>query len=215
VKIQLEIDISLTPRTKAAIRWVATPLALLLGTAAVAHATIDTTWINPGSPLSASQLKANFQDAETRLAALEASKSTEWAPLSYVPVVQTTGSGTPTVTQFAVSGVSRMVGDTLEIRLLTTASATPSTGGVDYRWTLPSGTSPPPNKLFPGNAVYAGTGVCNVAGVNYDGAVFADNSGKLWLSMANKACAFNDHCLGTLKTGDTCYLHGGELSDWS
>jgi hypothetical protein len=73
MRIQLELDLTVTPRTKRAIKWFAIPFAVLAGSAAIAHAwTADTSWIANGQQLSASKLNAILSEADNRLKALEA-----------------------------------------------------------------------------------------------------------------------------------------------
>jgi hypothetical protein len=64
------LDFHLTQNAKWAIRWGVLPLAVLLGAMAVAHA-YDTSWIASSQPVSAAKLKADLDEAQTRLAALE------------------------------------------------------------------------------------------------------------------------------------------------
>jgi hypothetical protein len=72
MRIELELDLTVTPRTKRAIKWFAIPFAVLAGSAAIAHAwTADTSWIATGGQVSASKLNAILNEADTRLKALE------------------------------------------------------------------------------------------------------------------------------------------------
>lgn len=66
-----------TPRhwTRRTLFYVVTPLALVGITAAVARATMDTTWIVAGQPSSAGKLKTALDDAERRLALLKTSSA--------------------------------------------------------------------------------------------------------------------------------------------
>jgi microcystin-dependent protein len=65
------LDVRLSENTKRAIRWVVLPVAVLAGSMAIAHA-YSTSWIAAGQPMSATTLKANLDEAQSRLAALEA-----------------------------------------------------------------------------------------------------------------------------------------------
>lgn len=69
----ITIDVQLSSRAKAAIRWVLTPLAVLVGSAAVAHAwtTTNTDWVKSGNKISAGDLKKVLDEADQRLAKLE------------------------------------------------------------------------------------------------------------------------------------------------
>jgi formylglycine-generating enzyme required for sulfatase activity len=70
--MHITIDFDITPRTKRALLWLGTPLAVLAGSLAVAHAwSADTSWIQSGQPVDAAKLRALFNEAEARFAALE------------------------------------------------------------------------------------------------------------------------------------------------
>ena len=56
--------------------FIGLPIAIILAAAVTARATIDTSWIVQNQPLSSAKLKADLDDAEKRLAALEARKVT-------------------------------------------------------------------------------------------------------------------------------------------
>jgi hypothetical protein len=66
----MTVDLRLSTNAKWAIRWVLLPLGMLTGSMAVARA-YDTTWIASGLPLSATKLKADLDEAQARIAALE------------------------------------------------------------------------------------------------------------------------------------------------
>lgn len=73
MRIKLDIDVSLSPRARWAIAWVLTPLAMLSGST-VAHAWTDglnTDWIQPGKPISASLLRGLLDQANARMNVLE------------------------------------------------------------------------------------------------------------------------------------------------
>jgi hypothetical protein len=67
--------------------WVALPLAI--GTAAVAHAALDTSWIQAGQPVSSSKLTSALVGLDGRVASLE---STAYAAIDVAYV-----SGAPTI----------------------------------------------------------------------------------------------------------------------
>lgn len=67
MKLHFEIDCVVSSRAKVAIRWFALPVAVLLGSFAVAHAAIDTKWISTKAPVSASLLKANLDGLQTQI----------------------------------------------------------------------------------------------------------------------------------------------------
>ncbi len=70
MKLQLEIDLDITPRAKSAIRWILLPVAVLMGSAAIAHA-FDMSWIASGQKVSSMKLKEVLSEVDTRLVALE------------------------------------------------------------------------------------------------------------------------------------------------
>ena len=74
MKINLEIDLSLSPRVKNAIRWVVVPAAVLVGSITVAHAWTNpasTAWITPGGKVSFLGLTTLVKEINDRLDALE------------------------------------------------------------------------------------------------------------------------------------------------
>jgi hypothetical protein len=66
INIRLKIDAP-TGWQRRVLLYVATPLALVAATAAIAHATIDTTWIMNGQPVSAMKLAGNLNDLDARV----------------------------------------------------------------------------------------------------------------------------------------------------
>jgi hypothetical protein len=78
----ITVDVRLSRNTKRAIAWVLTPLAVLAGSLAVAHAAwgpgVDVTWIRSGQAVDAAKLKAIVDDADRRFTALEAGPRVEW-----------------------------------------------------------------------------------------------------------------------------------------
>lgn len=50
--------------------YIGLPMAVVMASAMIAHA-FDTSWIAPGQPLSSSQLKADLDETQSRLAALQ------------------------------------------------------------------------------------------------------------------------------------------------
>jgi hypothetical protein len=78
----ITVDVRLSRNTKRAIAWVLTPLAVLAGSLAVAHAAwgpgVDVTWIRSGQAVDAAKLKAIVDDADRRITALEAGPRVEW-----------------------------------------------------------------------------------------------------------------------------------------
>jgi hypothetical protein len=70
INIRLKIDAP-TGWQRRVLLYVATPLALVAATAAIAHATIDTSWIGDGKPVLSSKLRENVVDLDTRLGKVE------------------------------------------------------------------------------------------------------------------------------------------------
>jgi hypothetical protein len=64
------VDFRLSENAKWAIRWALLPLGVLVGSMAVARA-YDTAWIASGTTVSATKLKADLDEAQTRITALE------------------------------------------------------------------------------------------------------------------------------------------------
>jgi hypothetical protein len=96
----------------------------------------DTTWIAPGQPLSADKLKADLDDVQSQLMALQAKATpvmTAWA--AYTPTV--TEGGTDAGSSATTRAYWRRVGDTLEITLDTTFSSCAHSGQL--AWTMPNG----------------------------------------------------------------------------
>lgn len=85
MRIKLEIDLSLSPRSRWVIAWVLTPVAVLAGSGAVAHAWtggLTTAWIQQNAPVSATSLKGLLDQTDQRLNALE-NKSIESRVATY------------------------------------------------------------------------------------------------------------------------------------
>jgi hypothetical protein len=141
------VDFRLSQNARAAIRWALLPLTVLLGSMAVARA-YDTTWIASSSPVSAMKLKADLDEVQTRLAAVESGSKgpviTAWIP--YVPVMETQAG--VAVTAAASTGQYRRVGDSAEVILVTQFQSTPNTGTNWYEWTLPPGLAIDTSKIL-------------------------------------------------------------------
>jgi hypothetical protein len=134
MEIRLVID---APRGWRVLLLVAMPMALVVGSAALAHA-YDTSWIAPQRPVSAAKLKADLDEAQARIAALEAR--------SAAPVVTAWTSFTPALSDVNGEAISssattaafwRRVGDTIEVQAYTTFDSCPS--GSTLRWSYPAG----------------------------------------------------------------------------
>ena len=69
------LDVRLSENTKRAIRWVILPVAVLAGSMAVARA-YDTSWIAPSQQVSASKLKADLDEVQSRLATIYYAEAT-------------------------------------------------------------------------------------------------------------------------------------------
>jgi len=108
--------------------------AIACGSAALAYANVPNTF-NAGDTLSAATMNANFAALDSRIAALEQAKPTivtDWT--SYTPVV--TEGGSDAGSTASTQAFWRRVGDTVEVRLLTTFT---SCGSGKVLWSLPNG----------------------------------------------------------------------------
>jgi hypothetical protein len=81
INIRLKIDAP-TGWQRRVLLYVVTPLALVAATAAIAHATIDTSWIADGKPVSSSKLEGNLKALDMRLATLEHGEPTYGAQVT-------------------------------------------------------------------------------------------------------------------------------------
>lgn len=119
-----------------ALVFVGLPAAIIMASAMFARA-FDTTWIASGQTLSASQLKADLDEAQSRIATLEQQMPavTEWQ--SYTPAV--TRDGGATVGSQTTTGRYRRVGDSIEVSINTGFSGAPSSGATWWQWSLPTG----------------------------------------------------------------------------
>jgi hypothetical protein len=111
-------------------------LALLLGS--LAARAYDTSWIAPGRVVSSSSLKAALDEAQSRIASLEAAAKnlptvTAWT--SWTPILHTSSSSTALPGQLT-NGRWRRVGDSIEIRIMTSITASTGTSEVVF-WDLP------------------------------------------------------------------------------
>ena len=104
------------------------PLAVLLGGGAIAWAGLKT-W-SAGDPLLAADLNANFTY-------LQSATPTVTAWTAYTPSVTSSSTGA-TISNLTTTGAWRRVGDTIEVRILTSATGVPSgPTGEFWLWGLP------------------------------------------------------------------------------
>ncbi len=144
--MNINIRIDLTPGSARRIAYVGLTL-LLVGLATVAYA-VPVKFVSH-QKLTAEELNSNFADLEARVSALsdaldaKADKAqlpvlTEWKP--YTPIFSTNGDH-PVPNQ-TTKAYYRRVGDTIEVRSVTTFSAAPSSSAGDkgyWQLTLPEG----------------------------------------------------------------------------
>jgi hypothetical protein len=74
INIRVKLDAP-TGWQRRVLLYVVTPVALVAATAAVARATLDTTWIADGKPVSSSKLQSNLTELDTRLKTVEGFQS--------------------------------------------------------------------------------------------------------------------------------------------
>ena len=84
------VDFQLSPNAKRAIRYALLPLAVFIGTAGIAYATVDTTWIAPGQPISSSKLTGVLTGLDTRVATVEAPVSARFESRTATQVLNST-----------------------------------------------------------------------------------------------------------------------------
>lgn len=140
------IDFRRSKSARRAVRWGLMPLAVLLGSMAAAKA-YDTTWIASGQPVSSAKLKADLDEAQSRLAALEGAigampKMTAWAP--YNPKVKTAG-GLDVTGSMTTTAYWRRVADSAEIMVTSVVVACQTVD--ELYWSLPAGLTADGTKL--------------------------------------------------------------------
>jgi hypothetical protein len=127
------VDLELLPRTRRLATFFAIGV-LALGGAAIAYAGVPRTW-SDGDRLTALDLNGNFAALDGRVTSVEQAPPptiTAWA--SYTPTVTENGldaGGSQTTTAFW-----RRVGDTVEVRFVTTIASCTSFGQLN--WSLPA-----------------------------------------------------------------------------
>lgn len=82
MKLKLVIvDFEISPRTRKLLMRVGLPIAIVFGGGALAYANVPTVW-KSGDPLKAADLNGNFSALDTRISAVEATR-TEWAIIGF------------------------------------------------------------------------------------------------------------------------------------
>jgi hypothetical protein len=150
------IDPELSRRAKRAWAILLVPV-LVAGAGAVAYASVPHVWKN-GDVLDAADLNANFAKVPT---------TTEWKVANQVQCVDQVGS--PTTSQ-TTEAVWRRVGDTMQIRVKTSFSASPTS--EELFWTIPENHAVEPSKVL--GTTRAGSGTFR----GYDLWVFVDGTGN-------------------------------------
>jgi hypothetical protein len=155
------VDFRLSQNAKRAIRWGLLPLAVLIGSMALARA-YDTSWIASGQQVSASKLKGDLDEVQTRLTALEQPAAGLWKP--YTVQLVDANNPTQTITTGVANHVAfyRQVGDSIEVRIYTDFSSMPTISAT-LGWTLPPNFAIDETKLPARTAGYVFRDVLGVA----------------------------------------------------
>jgi hypothetical protein len=207
--MRMKIDFELTDNAKRAIRWFLMPLAVLVGSLAVARATYTTNWIASGQQVSAANLKMDLDDVQTRLVALESGSKgvvvTAWQ--SYSPTMTSNTNGA-TIGNQTTTGKWRRVGDSVEGFIYTRFSAAPNSGATMYQWSLPNGLTIDFSKTASGGTGgdSLGTGAIGQAEANANATVFGRSATTVALAITANPYFVNDTAPFALAANSAIYL---------